>query len=103
MYEPLEKEIQGAIMDYLQAKNVFCWKEHSGGIMVDGGTRYMPIGLRGKSDIMGIYKGRFLAIEVKRKSGRLSPDQEYFLEKVRSEGGLAFVATSIDDLIEHGI
>lgn len=101
--EPLEKEIQKSILDYLEAKRIFCWKEHSGGILIDGGDRYMPIGLRGKSDILGIWKGRFLAIEVKRKTGVVSPAQQYFIDRINEEGGLAFVATSIDDLIEKGI
>lgn len=71
--------------------------------MVDGGTRYMPIGLKGKSDILGIYKGKFLAIEVKRPSGRLSLDQELFLEEVKKHGGIAIIARSVEDLFTHGI
>lgn len=102
--EPLEKEIQKSIMDYLEAKRVFCWKEHSGGIMIDGGDRYMPIGLKGKSDILGILSGgRFLAIEVKRPSGKVRPEQQEFIDNINSRGGLAFVARSIDDVISQGI
>lgn len=102
--EPLEKDIQSSIIDYLEAKKVFCWKEHSGGIPRDNGKWFMPIGLKGKSDILGIYKGKFLAIEVKRpSSGVVSPDQQYFMDRVNKEGGIAFVATSIDDLISRGI
>lgn len=102
-FEPLEKDIQSSIMDYLHMKKIFSWKEHSGGMMIEGGTRYMPLGLKGKADILGCYKGLFLAIEVKRPSGKLSVDQAYFLEAIRNAGGIAFVATSIDDLIKNGI
>lgn len=97
--EPLEKEIQKVILDYLEARHIFCWKEHSGGLLVDGGTRYMPIGLRGKSDIFGIYKGKFLAIEVKRPSGVLTEEQQSFLDRVNREGGIAFVARNLEDVI----
>lgn len=100
-YEPKEKEIQSAILDYLKARKVFCWKEHSGGLPVQDGKYFIPIGLKGKSDILGIYKGRFLAIEVKRPSGVLSPDQAYFLKKIKEEGGISFVAHSIDEVIEN--
>lgn len=102
-YEPLEKDIQASILEYLHAKKIFCWKEHSGGLMIDGGKRYMPIGLKGKADILGCYRGRFLAIEVKRPSGKLSVDQYEFITQINNAGGLAFVATSIDDVILHGI
>jgi len=82
---------------------VFCWKEHSGGIYKPDGTGYIPLGLKGKADILGVYKGRFLAIEVKRPSGKLSVDQYEFITAINNAGGLAFVATSIDDVILKGI
>lgn len=99
IYEPLEKDIQKSILDYLHAKKVFCWKQANTGIYKPDGSGYIPIGLKGVSDILGCYKGRFLAIEVKRPSGKLSPDQELFLNHVRENGGIALVARSIDDII----
>lgn len=101
MPEPLEKDIQSSILEYLHARGIFCWKEHSSGIMIDGGQRYMPIGLKGKSDILGIYKGKFLAIEVKRPSGKISNEQLEFLTNINKYGGIGFVAYSIDDVIRH--
>lgn len=98
IYEPLEKDIQKSILDYLKARRIFCWKEHSGGIYKPDGSGYIPLGLKGKADILGIYKGKMLAVEVKRPSGRLSADQEYFLKRVRENGGIAIVAHSIDDV-----
>lgn len=45
--------------------------------------------------------GHYAWIEVKLpKTGRLSPDQKWFIEKINSEGGCAFVARSTDDLDE---
>jgi hypothetical protein len=44
--------------------------------------------------------GRFLAIEVKRPGGKLTLDQTAFLEAVRQNGGIAIVATSVDDVME---
>lgn len=102
-YEPLEKDIQNAILEYLRAKRVFCWKEHSSGIYKQDGTGYIPLGLKGKADILGCHNGKFLAIEVKRPSGKLSVEQYEFLTNIRNAGGIAFVATSIDDVILNGI
>lgn len=64
---------------------------------------------RGVSDVLGIYKGKFLAIEIKapketlldgtkKQAGRLSMDQKNFLKEVEEQGGIAIVARSIDDI-----
>lgn len=102
--EPLEKEIQSSILEYLKAKHIFCWKQATTGIFKPDGTGYIPVGLKGVSDILGLLAGgRFLAIEVKRPSGIVSPAQEEFINNINENGGLAFIATSIDDVIAKGI
>lgn len=53
--------------------------------------------IKGVSDILGIWKGRPLAIEVKSKTGRPSPDQIEFINKFKDKGGIAFIARSIED------
>jgi len=55
----------------------------------------------GGSDLIGWTKtGRFLAIEVKTESGRLTEAQERFLEAVNKFGGVGICAKSLKD-IEH--
>lgn len=54
--------------------------------------------IKGVSDILGIYKGRPLAIEVKSKTGRLSDEQKYFLRRFEAAGGIAIVARSVQDV-----
>ncbi len=70
---------------------------------MENGKYFIPIGLKGKSDILGIYEGKFLAIEVKRPNGIVSEDQAYFIERINKEGGIAFIATCLEDVIEKGI
>jgi len=55
---------------------------------------------KGVSDIIGIYKGRFLAIEVKTPKGKVTEAQRAFIDRVNKEGGIAFVARSVEDVIE---
>lgn len=55
---------------------------------------------RGVSDIIGIWQGRYLAIEVKRPGLELTKYQELFINRVNKEGGLAFMAKSVDDVID---
>ena len=83
------------------------WKNNSGGVYDARKATFRKAKskflINGVSDILGIMNGRFIAIEVKRPSTRknVSRDQQSFLDKINQLGGLAFVATSIED-IEHG-
>lgn len=54
----------------------------------------------GSADLIGIYKGQFVALEVKTKNGTLSPEQELFLSLVRRLGGLAAVVRSPQQALE---
>lgn len=84
-----EKEITRAIRSVLKGLGIWHWKHFQGGMT--------PI--KGISDILGCYKGRMLAIEVKTDVGRVSDDQQRFIKRVIEEGGIAFVARSVDDVI----
>lgn len=50
-------------------------------------------------EMVGATVAQFVAIEIKTARGRVSPEQQQFLEFVRSKGGLAIVARSANDLI----
>jgi hypothetical protein len=83
-----ESEITKAILSELKSMNIFAWKHWSG-----------AVSKKGISDILGVLPGgRFLAIEVKANSGKLTDHQSQFLDDVSQAGGLAFVARSIEDI-----
>lgn len=86
--EPSEKNITKAIRDYLRIRGVEHFK-HWGG----------PMSERGVADLICCWKGRFLAIEVKKKNGVLSADQARFLKRIQAAGGVAILAYSVDDVI----
>lgn len=90
-----EVEIQAEILYYLRRLHIFAWRNNNNGIP---GRKF--VGLRGVSDIIGIYKGRFLAIEVKSKKGILSDEQNYFLDMVRKNNGIVIIARSLNDVVE---
>ena len=60
-----------------------------------------PIGQKGIADILGCWKGRLIAIEVKTPRGKLSEKQEQFLMEVNAAGGLGFVARSVEDVMRE--
>ena len=85
-----EKEITYSIRSLLKQFGIFHYKNH-------GGLGSAP----GLPDITGVLKdGRGFWIEVKTENGVLSPHQERFIENIISSCGIAFVARSIDDVVE---
>ena len=57
-----------------------------------------PYRRNGVSDILGIWRGKFLAIEVKTEKNYPSKEQKLFIADVIKHGGIAFIARSIDDV-----
>ncbi|MCS6281469.1 MAG: hypothetical protein HUM72_12625 [Dolichospermum sp.] len=112
-----EKIIENQILTYLNNKKIFAWKNQSTGVFDPSKGIYRksrnPHHINGVSDILGVIDGHFLAIEVKKpylskKTGQFkyrtqeeleklaSEDQVKFINRVKSLGGIAFYADSID-------
>ena len=85
-----EADITKQIRDYLELKRIFHWKV----FQTLGSTP-------GVSDIIGIHKGKFLAIEVKTEKGILTENQLNFLANVKFNGGIALVARCLEDVIKN--
>lgn len=83
-----EKQITASIRQLLKTLGIFHWKQFQ--------TLGSPLGI---ADILGIYNGKMFAVEVKAPKGRLSPQQERFLNIIREQGGIAILAYSVDDVI----
>ena len=83
-----EAALTRAIRGLLNSLGVWHWKNHGG-----------PMGAKGVSDILGCYMGRMLAVEIKSPNGKLSEDQQRFIDNVNAAGGIGFVARSVDDVI----
>lgn len=125
----LEKDIQRAILDYLRAHKVFCWRNNTGAMFGEHkGKRWaVRFGFPGISDIVGIVPtavtfsgpgriesstaefrfregymrfGRFFAIEVKAPKGKETPDQSAFISEILAAGGIAGVCRSVEDAKE---
>lgn len=105
--EMSEKDIENSILEYLASINVFAWKNQTVGIFDPVKKIYRRSNNRyhinGVADILGIYKGRMLAIEVKTPTNKngATEAQKAFINKVNKEGGIAFVATSIQNVMEN--
>lgn len=100
---PLERDIQAAVLSYLQhdRRVALAGRINSGAHVAGEGRdrrfiRYHT--LRGCPDILGMLRGgTLLAVEVKRPGQHPTEDQAAFLERVREAGGCAAVVRSIED------
>lgn len=76
----------------LEASKHVCivWRNETGGYKLANGG-FVRSGLCvGSSDLIGLYKGKFLAIEIKRLGKKPSAAQENFINRVNENGGIAF-------------
>ncbi len=60
-----------------------------------------PFQSAGLPDIIGCVQGRFVGIEVKRpgREHTLAPLQRSTLDAIQSEGGIAFMSTSVEESV----
>jgi penicillin-binding protein-related factor A (putative recombinase) len=92
---------------YLTAQpGVLAWKNSSTGVMYQG--RWLSktgYSIKGVSDILGVYQGKFFAIEVKtpeaykKRYCNLSQDQLAFMKRVHACGGMAYVVDNLQAVV----
>jgi hypothetical protein len=92
-----EGYVTACITDYLKLRGAWFYKTH-------GHLGQVP----GIPDLVGIFRGRGFGIEVKVErplntpkqiAGFLSPEQRGHLLAIHRAGGMALVATDVDDVI----
>ena len=80
----------------LHQKVAWAARMNTGALKID--KRLVRFGFAGCSDIIGQMKdGRFLAIECKTKSGKMTDAQREFLLLVYCHRGVAGIARSVED------
>lgn len=57
------------------------------------------VGNPGGADLIGMYNGRFVAIEIKTPIGKQTEEQRMFQRLVESKGGIYVVLRSVDEAI----
>ena len=96
MPQPTENQIQSSILERLgMLQGAFFWRENSGVFNVGDGDkkRFFRAGIEGIADIMGVYMGCAVAIEVKRPGRKQSLAQIAFQQKFDRCGGVYIVCT----------
>ena len=100
-----EKSIESDILDWLnQQKHCFAFKINTTGVYDPTQQVFRKLGkftLKGTSDVLGIWRGKPLAIEVKKPGGKLTLEQKAFIDKYKKQDGVAFKADSLAQVIRN--
>ena len=83
------EDIQPAVMRYLKRKGGL-WEKNKD---VAGKTS-------GRPDIVGCYRGRYVAIELKRPGAKPRKIQKAYLRLIELAGGITIVASEIEPIAE---
>lgn len=101
MKKPKEGDLVKAAIEYLRMKGVLCWRNQSGSVVSQASGCRVRMSAPGVSDIIGVLKdGRVLAVECKMKGREPTYEQLEFLASVKSRGGVAIVAYSVEEIME---
>jgi Holliday junction resolvase len=88
-----ESSIKNAIIALLKKEGIFAWRVGSS-----------PYQRSGVPDILGVYRGVMIGIEVKtpeafkKKSNGCTENQVQFMKKLEDNGALVLVACSVDQV-----
>ncbi len=90
------------VLKALRNHSAVSWAERVNSGVARMGGRFIRFGWPGCSNVLGMLRdGRLLAVEVKGPTGKLRPEQAVFLERVKSAGGVAFVARDCRDVFRE--
>lgn len=96
-----EHDTQNAIIQLITLKGGVPIRVNSGMVKItdqSGKTRVFKGEKKGTSDLIALYKGRFIAIEVKYGDNHPTREQWAFLARVVENGGIALVAYDVEDV-----
>lgn len=98
--QPREKHVQAAILQFLRLRGAWAARFNSAAFKV--GDRYVRANTAaGCSDVLACYRGRLIALEVKRDGrAKATATQEAFLADVRRAGGVAEVVSDVTQVAE---
>lgn len=94
-----EKATQKSCMQFLSDKGIFYYRQNSGTFQGSGGGFYQ-MGVSGAPDIVIVYHGRFIGVEVKDKklSAKQSPSQVKFQADLERAGGTYLLIRDVEEL-----
>lgn len=95
-----ESELQDKIRLALGRVPGLClWRNNIGVAERNGYKIRFGVGGPGGADLIGLYQGKFLAVEIKTPIGRQTPEQKLFEQLVSNLGGTYLVLRSVEEAL----
>lgn len=101
--KPLEKDILLAICQYLEKREYFFWRNNNKPVFdfKRGAFRHQPkYTPKGLPDIIIVHNGKFIALEVKRPSAALRPEQLDMSYKILRNGGYYHTVHGVNEVVD---
>ena len=76
------------------------WRNNVGLATTDRGTKIRFGLFPGSADLIGVFRGRFVGVEIKTEDGRQSPEQRTWQSCLESKQGIYAIVRSEDDARE---
>lgn len=94
----IQDAIRAELGDVRRYPELVLWRNNTGQ-MIDRDGRRVVFGCGGKggADLIGIWAGRFVALEVKSEDGRQTPEQQQYQALVEAKGGVYALVRSVDE------
>lgn len=100
-----EKDVQRAILDYLELRGEFYYRNNTGAFVFPAtdhsARRFIRASTKGAPDIVVVRDGKYIGVEVKGTDGRQSEDQMDFARRLIKAGGEYILAHSLDGFIQQ--
>lgn len=101
-----ESDIVRGCLQLLRLKGIYCWRSNNVGVFNPKTGGYFFHGLRGVSDILGIFpqkcpcalQGVFLAVECKMPGKHPTNEQKAFLKEIKERGGIGICVHCVEEL-----
>ena len=93
-----EKSTQAAVMQYLDIRGIFHYRNNSGAMRAAHGG-YIRFGAKGSPDIVAVLKGQYIGLEIKDIKGKQSDSQKEFQTALENAGGVYMLVRDVDEVI----
>ena len=94
-------QLTNQIIDHIYRAGGYAWRASSVGVFDTKKMYFRASAKKGVADVLSVYKGILIAVEIKIGKDRLSDEQEGFMANIRNAGGRAFVATEFEQFKEE--
>lgn len=92
-----EGQLQDAIRLALNDVDLVLWRNSCGVATIGTRTQRFGVGNPGGADLIGLFRGRFVAVEIKTPIGRQSAAQRTWQALVERKGGVYVILRSVED------